>query len=112
GGGGGGEGRGRGGGGLVQRVVVAGGGVVRRPPVGVHLAQLLGGERSCVRGLSATAGLTFHFGNCRCHWSRSFEYRVWFSNELHCAPTQRKSTTADTHSGSSDPAAATRRLMP
>ena len=54
---------------IVEQVDLADRQVVGGPPVGVHLAQLLGGERTCRRGLAAISGLPFHVGACGCHWS-------------------------------------------
>jgi hypothetical protein len=58
---------------VVHQVDLADGQVVRGPPVGVYLAQLLRGERTCCRGLAAISGLSFYVGACGCHGS----FLVW-----------------------------------
>ena len=54
---------------VVEEVDLADRQVVGGPPVGVHLAQLLGGERTAAAVLLAVAGLPFHVGAYRVHWS-------------------------------------------
>jgi hypothetical protein len=55
--------------GIVEEVDLADRQVVGGPPVGIHLAQLVRGQRTCRRGLAAVCGLPFHVGGYRCHVS-------------------------------------------
>ena len=56
---------------IVHQVDLADGQVVGGPPVGVHLAQLLGGQRAGRSGLGAVIASSFHCGTCGCHYSHS-----------------------------------------
>ena len=47
---------------VVHQIDLADGQVVRGPPVGVHLAQLLGGKRTCRRGLAIISDSLFNVG--------------------------------------------------
>ena len=54
--------------------------VVGGPPIGVHLAQLLGGEGPCRRGFAALTGRPSYIGGHRSHWSLLAGMKSeWFS---------------------------------
>src|SRR5213075_2041078 len=43
--------------------------VIRGPPVGIHLPQIIRGQRACLGRLVAIAGLPFRASACGCHES-------------------------------------------
>src|SRR5262245_48247390 len=61
---------------------MADGQVVRGPPVGVHLAQLLGREWACRRGLASIGALALQLGDCGCHESFLYVQVLWRGSRL------------------------------